>query len=63
MKKYNVTISLIRGYYNDEDKTPNCEIKQFEVQADTEEEAITKAKELENSHYSIEEIYADEIDD
>lgn len=61
MKRWNVTISLIRGYFPDGD--PNCELKRFTVEADTEDEAINKAKELETSHYSIEEIYADEIED
>lgn len=67
MKKYKVYIHLIRGYYKDEEgnddyENPNCEIKQFEVEAENEAQAIQKAMQLETSKYSIYESYADEID-
>lgn len=64
MKKYNVVIELVRGYYpanEDGDQDPIIERKEFEVLAENEPEAIKKAKELETSSYSIWESYAEEI--
>jgi len=63
MKKYNVTISLIVGYYDDEDNTPKLKLQQFEVMANSETEAIKEAQKLDTSLLSVWETYANEIED
>lgn len=64
MKKYNVVIELIRGYYpanEDGDQDPIIERKEFEVMADSEKLAIEEAKKLEVSTLSVWESYAEEV--
>ena len=64
MKKYNVTIELIAGYYpanDDGNQNPIIESKEFEVQANDEMEAIDRAKQLETSLLSVFYSFAEEI--
>jgi phosphopantothenate synthetase len=63
LKRYEVTISLVVGYNDDEERTPKLKHKDFEVEAENETEAIEKAKELETSLFSIWESNAYQIDE
>jgi hypothetical protein len=59
MKTYKVRIALIIGYYNDE--SPKLKNETYTVQADSEKEAIEKAKVLDTSLLSVWDIDATEI--
>lgn len=70
MKKYLVSIVLITGYYttaNEEGseltdyEQPNLRTVRFEVEANSEHDAISKAKDMDNSKLSVWETYAQEI--
>jgi hypothetical protein len=68
MKKYNVTLHLIRDYYKDENgdrdyDQPILEMKEFTVEAENENEALNKAYALDKTKYSVWESYADEINE
>ena len=60
MNLYNVSLHLIIRY--DEEGEPVCQLKEFEVAAETEHKAIMKARELDKSKYSINEEYADQVE-
>ncbi len=64
MKKYNVVIELVRGYYpanEDGNQDPIIERKEFDVEAENEQKAIEEAKKLETSLLSVFDSYAEEI--
>lgn len=68
MKKYIVTIVLITGYHWNKQleeydtDSPKLKEAEFEVMAHNEDEAISKAKEMETSGYGIWESYCTEND-
>lgn len=63
MKKYLVTIHLITGYYESEEKYDNPKLKavEFEVEAANESKAIELAKDFDESKLSVYETFAEEI--
>ena len=62
MKKYNVTLLLVVNASRDvELDTPETKRAEFEVLANTEDEARVKAKGLDTSGLSVWESYADEL--
>ena len=51
MKKYNVVIELVRGYYpanEDGDQDPIIERKEFDVEAENEQRAYRRSKKIRN---------------
>ena len=62
MAKYNVTLSLIIGYYDSEYENPKLRDANYEVEADSEKEAIAKAKEIDNTSFSLWEAYVEKTD-
>ena len=58
-KKWLVTIVLIVGYYNHDNDKPRLRYDKYEVEAETEKEAIDKAKELDKTLFSVWESYAE----
>ena len=63
MKKYNVTLAHILGYYDDEDNTPKLKLTEVIIDAEDEEKAIKKAMDEDKTHWSIYECYDDEIEE
>lgn len=62
MKNYNVTILLVVNPSRDSElETPETKQVEFQVKANSEEEAIEEAKKLETSMLSVWESYAEEI--
>lgn len=67
MKKYLVTIVLVVGYHWDESEgsydldSPKLQQVDFEMEANTESEAISLAKDKETSKHSVWESYAFEM--
>lgn len=61
MKTFTVTLALILGYYDDEHNEPRLRFDNFDVLALDERGAITKAKELDMTGFSIWESYCVEV--
>lgn len=61
MKKYLVTLVLIVGYYDSEYNEPRLRNIDIEVEAENENKAISKAKDLDQTGFSVWESYAEEL--
>lgn len=63
MKQYNVQLHLIMGYYDEEYNEPKIQIQEYRIEAESEEDAIRKAKQLDRSKLSVYDSQADEVNE
>ena len=61
MKKYKVTIQLIIGYYDSEYQSPKLRDAEYIVDAENKFQAEKKAKEMDNTSFSVWEIITEEL--